>query len=437
MGGQLIKTYEKTALKFGGTNDDVAVKRPSMPTFPADNQFKFAAFTDTRTIERGLCQANSVAASNSDDVVLTTDGLWIKLDSALKQLQHVHLGSSSTYDWFTCYVASTSGGAVDKAMIVDTNGHIRSYNGGTPTQTYKYKCEKCSDPATVIYRTADPGAFFSIAGVCYQRIGQVITAAAVNSDSITATYASCSECAAATINHYWKKCSDNSLFKVFDDAHNPATDYAWVWSGSAYEKAYDAGMMTDVAATNPCAVEDPAGTPTACGDIDIDYWGQSDLGGSTMDSCRWTQTNVLNTPTFSMTGSGLRIACNNAGGWAVSRFPATDTDFNIEVTITIVSGTANDEELTVGVGGVYFTVRFKDSGGIKKEVYSGSSRWSAATSDTTLVARIARTGSTVKCYVDGTERYSTTQAGTLSGIYLYNTTGGACTCDFTAFAFTT
>jgi hypothetical protein len=266
LGGGVAKVYEKSNMKWGGTDADVAVDRPSMPTFPADNQFKFAAFTDTRTAVSGLLQANKVKAKTSADVVLTTDGLWVKLDSALKQLQHIHLGSSTTYDWFTCYVASTSGGAVDKEVIVDTNGHVRKYNNGTPTQTYKWKCQQCDYPTTVIYRTSDPGAFFSIAGTCYQRIGQVITATAVNTDTIDATYASCAECAAAVVNYNWLVCGTAAACAVFAPGTQPTRNFAFVLKAGKWEKSYY-NAMTGVAATSPVPLICESGSPTQCSDL--------------------------------------------------------------------------------------------------------------------------------------------------------------------------
>lgn len=323
LGGQVAQLEEIADLKFGGTSDDVGIDRPAMPTFPADNQFKFAAYTRTLNVTKGLVQTNTDAAKSSADVVLTTDGLWVKLDSALKQVQHAHLGSNSNYDWTTVYVAASSGGAVTVPAIVDVEGHIRYINGAGPTPTLKYKCQKCSDPSTIIYRTSDPGAFFSIAGVCYERVGQVLSAATVNSDSITATYASCAACAAAVVNYKWLKCSDNSAAAVFAPGTQPTNTYALIKLSGTWTKCYYSAI-TDEAATSPVPVHYEWDTPTVCDDLNMPV--SDSFSGTGPDSAttsaansddawnvRWATILAAGTASQTVSGGNLALSVTDTG----------------------------------------------------------------------------------------------------------------------------
>lgn len=231
-------------------------------------------------------------------------------------------------------------------------------------------------------------------------------------------------------------CSDGTTVVArFNVADLPAHEYAWVYDGSAYVKAYrlppESGTATSPV---PCVVLESS-DPGSCAALDLSAFSDS-FSDSSFDTCRNTEYTGGNGST-SEGGSGLVCTApandtgNNAGGF-YSRAPVgSGDDFDITWTYSGYSyknNSASDQnEIRVIVLGTGINFQFwtgSDGTGAAVgdgQIYLDGSSWVRHSTSTPSSGtfRLTRVGTTITGYIDGTQVFSVTgSTNALSTIWM-------------------
>jgi len=132
-------------------------------------------------------------------------------------------------------------------------------------------------------------------------------------------------------------CSNDSQAEIFTDGTEPDDNKFWCYTSGEYKPCYMNGTTTAAAATDPCFVEDPDGTPTVCDDVVVDYFSD-DFSAGSVDGCRWEDYSS-GAGSSSIVGGKLRCApstVNTPGIWQgrKSRHPDFSGDFEETVDVT-------------------------------------------------------------------------------------------------------
>jgi hypothetical protein len=193
------------------------------------------------------------------------------------------------------------------------------------------------------------------------------------------------------VNHQWKYCLDNANYAIYDDAHNPSDDYAFVKFGFILYKLYRSGTTIN-AATNPsCYVLTNGSTPNSCSDIK-ENWLSDNFDDNSLH-CKWFYSNQDGT--LSENNGVLKFYPNIGTGWKTMWLqliwrPGTTSD--ISMTVDFLDFTATDGILYVSLycGGTNETKMiqfnsnwiFTDSAGHNSPyigpITSGKLRWRRA-----------------------------------------------------------
>lgn len=236
-----------------------------------------------------------------------------------------------------------------------------------------------------------------------------------------------------------RKCSDDSLIGYEDFASLPSTDYFWVCVSSVYVKAYTAEQAPGETPTSWTYLEQCGTAPTECADL-VGWPGSDTFDGVGCGSGAIADDNWDMRWVASKSGSGSSSKAISGGGLAMSvdggagetyenavNNVVVSGDFTITATISNLacpSGDSSDEFIGVllSIGSTFHNVGYmwKYSDGQYKMVWTGSGYvYSASALPSSSSIVIERVGSTVRFYVGGTEVWSYSNSGDVSGIRLY------------------
>jgi hypothetical protein len=278
LGGNVEDQTDVAEIKLYGVDDDVTVDHVEDVDTSTDDEMTFDRNTYTNTQDAGLTQANEVAAATG--TTIDFDATWIKQVGAT--IFHDKTTQGGSEDWTSIDHSTFTG-----ITYYDNNGHLQKIDStSSPGPTKKWKYRECGG-TTVIYRNSDGGAVLEISSTCYERLGQVATSAAANTDSAT-VYSTCALCEAAVVNEEWLKCSDDSAAVIYapGDTNIPVDDYAWILIGGVYIKCYMNQLVATAAGADPCSISTNASAPSACADVKLDYFTDS-FPGSSRRACYW------------------------------------------------------------------------------------------------------------------------------------------------------
>jgi hypothetical protein len=93
--------------------------------------------------------------------------------------------------------------------------------------------------------------------------------------------------------YVYRDCTTGASVAQFTTANKPAHDYAWVYDGSEYKKAYSGGASAGPATSPVPDTVLEATDPGSCGALDISAFNDS-FDDSSLDSSRFTETTQFN-----------------------------------------------------------------------------------------------------------------------------------------------
>jgi hypothetical protein len=313
------------------------------------------------------------------------DGVWIHADSPAI--------SDSGQRWFDFY-GSTSGSSLDLQIFVDKKGHIWKYASTTqPGVSTRKLFRHCTNLNLV---AASPAGTFTVGKIyegdddaCYEYMGTTERAADAAPPTIgdSPEYDTCAACGGAA---------------------------------TQYKKCYFDTLTSDTAGTNPCSVSDPSGTPTICGDVDYLYF--TDLfGGSSLDTCRWTETTT-GAASITVTGGVCQQNAPNDSQAYITSFVTSGAistgDFTAEINfsgLSLTMASLTHVNFSVVIAGTGYIIRMvkqsgfnsgntmlrvQDSGGIRVQ--------EDKTGTTSGAMKLVRAGTSLKAYFDAVLKWTWT-----------------------------
>ena len=301
------------------TNDETVLASIDAST---DNQITFGRVDHNWIFTDGLAQQHNFTAQTSENIDF--GGIWISEKAASifhdanieSEADPNHLDKIELDNSGASLVMKYDGAVVDDLILYrDRAAHIyRIDHDSVPTTAtisgyYKYK--NCDDSTDIIYRQTNAGDVIRVSDICYEFIDGPIGASEIDITAIDAVLSGCAECELALSGYLYKKCSDDTAAEILSTDED---DYLWMLVGGEYIKTYYSSMSS-LAATDPCFVGDPTGTPTQCSDIVPDWFSNMDCAAGVLDPCYWevlrdqtTETCITDGIEYVVDGGGTRYS---------------------------------------------------------------------------------------------------------------------------------